>query len=211
MFQEMLGRSGARLKLGVQGEVTGLARFDTVEEAIKAGKLTHAQAIERGYANEMGDKATKWWLGTKSGYGDLYDYVFIAAPWHSAGITLLNTRAVIPSAKYVHLHVTILVTNAEQPDPRYFGRGEKDSVPTTVLTSHASIRKTKAPSPSPSFRSFSQSSLALLGNPVAAIANIIAGWWPGSGGDNEKKGPVIDVGTLPSPLIAHRSTDPRQL
>jgi prenylcysteine oxidase/farnesylcysteine lyase len=71
----------------------------------------------------------------------LFDAVFIAAPWHSSGITLMNTRSVIPAYDFVHLHVTILVTTAKHPNPIYFGRGKGDSIPTNILTSHASIRK----------------------------------------------------------------------
>ncbi|PWN36762.1 uncharacterized protein FA14DRAFT_140693 [Meira miltonrushii] len=121
IFESMLGHCEAlHLRLGIHGEVTGLAKFKTLTEA---------------------GSTTKWWLGTKSGYGGLFDAVFIAAPWHSADITLLNTNAVIPTPRYVHLHVTLVITKADQPNPAYFGRGEKDVIPNSILTSHASVRK----------------------------------------------------------------------
>lgn len=149
IFEKLLSSCRAlRLRLGVHGEVTGLARFQTARSAVKAGKLSEQEAIEQGFLQHDDPSqlteaglTTKWWLGTKSGFGSLYDVVFLAAPWHSSGITLLNTEATIPSVSYVRLHVTIVVTTAPQPNPAYFGRGEKDSVPTSILTSHVALRK----------------------------------------------------------------------
>jgi prenylcysteine oxidase/farnesylcysteine lyase len=189
IFEEFLAKcENLKLRLGVHGEVTGLARFKTVEDAIEAGKLTRQEAATRGHLNDgAADKeevqgTTKWWLGTKSGYGDLFDAVFVAVPWHSSGITLMNTQAVIPAYDYVHLHVTILVTTAKQPNPIYFGRGEGDSIPTSILTSHISIRKEEEERKKEEKKKQEGGKKKMEKH----------GWWPGSGQDS-KKGPQLEV------------------
>jgi len=194
IFEEFLGRcDNLKLRLGVHGEVTGLARFKTVEDAIQAGKLSREEATSRGHLNrtittneEKSGLTTKWWLGTKSGYGDLFDAVFIAVPWHSSGITLMNTQSVIPIYDYVHLHVTILVTTAKQPDPTYFGRGKGDSIPTSILTSHISIRKAEEQ------RKKDEKKKEEGGGQKKAGKR---GWWPGKG-DGAAKGPLLEFNSL---------------
>lgn len=182
----MIGRSGAKLRMGIHGEVTGLVKFDSFADALKAGKISKIEAFRRGWnsepiistseseyveADDFGFKKNdaKWWLGTKSGFGELYDAVFIGTPWRTSGVSLINTDRVsvlvarshelhfssllnpspfplshkqtIPTPDYVHLHVTLLVTNASHPSPAYFGRGKADDVPTTVLTSASAVRR----------------------------------------------------------------------
>jgi prenylcysteine oxidase/farnesylcysteine lyase len=184
IFEELLAKcDNLKLRLGEHGEVTGLARFKTYEEAIQAGKLSKEDATSRGYMQEdqMQRSATKWWLGTKSGYGELYDAVFVAAPWHSSGITLINTQAVIPLYDFVHLHVTILVTSAKQPNPGYFGRGSGDSIPTSILTSHVSLRKAEE-------QRRKDEKKRQAGKKVASKR----GWWPGGNGETAR-GPHLEV------------------
>jgi hypothetical protein len=133
----------------------------------------------------MRDEGVKWWVGTRSGAGALYDRVLVATPWHNAGITLMNTHATIPTPPYVHLHVTLLVTNASQPNPRYFGRGDQDVVPTSVLTSHEALRamakKKKAGKEKPEALQ-RRAQIPLM--PAGKL-----GWWPGEG----KHEPVLEV------------------
>lgn len=129
-------RSNARLHLAEHGEVTGVVRFANFAEAVAAGKApaTGGDEVQR-------EDAAKWWVGTAAGTGGLYDAVLVATPWHNAGITLMNTEAVIPVDKYVHLHVTLLATNASHPKAKYFGRTEGSDVPTSILTTYEAVRR----------------------------------------------------------------------
>ncbi|KIP03332.1 hypothetical protein PHLGIDRAFT_77794 [Phlebiopsis gigantea 11061_1 CR5-6] len=85
-----------------------------------------------------------------------YNAVIIAAPFHSAEIDLSLTSAapVIPPQPYVHLHVTLLSTPNPHPRTRFFGLGEKDKVPTTVLTTWEGVRQGEE-NPAPEFNSLS--------------------------------------------------------
>lgn len=195
IFESMLGHCEAsHLRLGIHGEVTGLAKFKTVEEAIEAGKIDEKEAQSLGYlktdSQELTEagSSTKWWLGTKSGYGGLFDAVFIAAPWHSADITLLNTNAVIPAPSYVHLHVTLVITKSDQPNPAYFGRGEKDVIPNSILISHTSIRKAKEEEEK---RKKKKENGKELNDNKTKVK-----WWPWSGGDDKKRGPKLEFNSL---------------
>lgn len=185
LFEEFLGKcDNLKLRMGEHGEVTGLARFKTMSEVIESGKMSEDELLARGYfvnssqsQDNVDGRLTKWWLGTKSGYGDLFDAVFIAVPWHSSGISLLNTHSVIPTYDYVGLHVTILVTTANQPDPSYFGRGKSDAIPNTILTSHIALRKAAE------LEKSKQGEKLVEQEPEM---------WPG-GGSKEEKGPVLEV------------------
>ena len=189
IFEELIGKcESLKLRLGIHGEVTGLARFKTVDAAIEAGKLTEEEAKARGYSAQDSsglDYTTKWWLGTKSGFGDLYDAVFIATPWRSSGIVLLNTHATIPAYDFVHLHVTIVVTSAKHPNPAYFGRGKGDDIPTSILTSHVSLRKEEEKRRKDELKR-RRGKAPLKGTK----------WWPG-GGKEEKRGPKLEVRLAP--------------
>ncbi|PWN52994.1 hypothetical protein IE53DRAFT_384552 [Violaceomyces palustris] len=140
IFERMLAESGARVRMGEQGDVTGLLKFDSIRGAIEAGKITEGEASDNGWYGGGKDEA-KWWLGTKSGFGDVYDVVLIATPWHNAGITLLNTDKRIASPPYARVCVTLFSTTAKSARPDYFGRGKNDDVPTTILTSYESVRR----------------------------------------------------------------------
>ncbi|CDU22220.1 related to Prenylcysteine oxidase precursor [Sporisorium scitamineum] len=146
IFEEFARRSGARVLTGVEGQVTGIVRFDSV---VQKRRSQFALGDEQGEKQ----KQTQWYIGTKSGEGELYDAVIIATPWHNADITLLNTPQRVKSKPYVNLHVTLLTTSRASPRPEYFGLGEQDVVPTTILTSSESVRrassKKKTPSPEP--------------------------------------------------------------
>lgn len=135
VFEEMLKRSGATLHSGSAGEVTGMVKFRTRDEALAAGKPLQP--------SEFQTAGPKWWVGTAAGTGGLYDAVFVAAPWNSAGITLMNTESVIPVNKYVHLYVTLVATNASHPDPTYFNRGKGSTVAKTIMTTWNAVRKSQ--------------------------------------------------------------------
>lgn len=135
IFEQFASRSGARVLTGVEGQVTGIVRFNsTVPVPRRLGLQEGAEMEEQ----------VQWYIGTKSGEGELYDAVIIATPWHNADITLLNTRERVKSKPFVHLHVTLLTTSRERPRSEYFGLGEQDLVPTTILTSSESVRRASA-------------------------------------------------------------------
>ena len=147
VFEQFLKHSGARIKTGEHGQVTGLVKFDSVAASIASGKLSCRQAADRGWlgaaaaAAADGADEARWWVGTKSGGGGVFDAVIIATPWHNADITLLNTHKRIPTPRYVQLHVTLLTTNTTSPNPTYFGRGTGDKVPETIMTTDESVRQ----------------------------------------------------------------------
>lgn len=70
-----------------------------------------------------------------------FDSVIFAAPWHLSPINRKNMEYYfaepIPEQKYVHLHVTLLVTTKERPEAGFFGGGIKVGtvLPNTILTS----------------------------------------------------------------------------
>ncbi|CAO1636851.1 unnamed protein product [Sympodiomycopsis kandeliae] len=135
VFQEMLDRSGATLHSGDHGEVTGIVKFKSRQDAIASGKISSSQDVWPASV-----QGPKWWVGTSAGTGGLYDAVLIGAPWHSSGITLMGTESVIPINKYVHLYVTLVATNASHPDPTYFGRGKGSAIAKTIMTSYNAVR-----------------------------------------------------------------------
>lgn len=136
IFEEFARRSGARILTGVEGQVTGIVRYDSA-----VSRRKEQIALGEG---ENEKQQVQWYLGTKSGEGELYDAIIVATPWHNADITLLNTRERVKSKAFVHLHVTLLTTSRERPRPDYFGLGDQDVVPTTILTSSESVRRAAA-------------------------------------------------------------------
>jgi prenylcysteine oxidase/farnesylcysteine lyase len=144
VFEEMIARSDARVHLGERGEVTGLVKYDSKSllQAFAAGELP---GVHESEVTSSKEGSTKWWVGTAAGGGGLFDAVFIGTPWHAGGITLLNTEATIPVNKYVHLHVTVLATNASHPSSQYFGRTQGSDVPKAILTTYEAVRKADAP------------------------------------------------------------------
>lgn len=134
VFVQMLNRSGASVRMGPAGHVSGLMKIDTAEAARAAGLLSveeEQRRTERGMASEP-----MWWLGTRDGHGALYDAVLIASPWQDAGITLLNTDRVVPVYEYRKLHVSIVLTTADEPSAAYFGKSAGRVIPRTIFTTY---------------------------------------------------------------------------
>lgn len=131
IFEEFAHRSGARLLTGVEGQVTGIVKFNAVARPTR-------DPLQLG---DKSDTQVQWYIGTKSGEGEVYDAVIIATPWHNSDITLLNTPERVKGKPFVHLHVTLLTTSRPSPNPEYFGLGSQDVVPTTILTSDESVRR----------------------------------------------------------------------
>ncbi len=80
---------------------------------------------------------------------NVYDDVIIAAPFHQTGIKIKPSSwsfsktelDPIPAQPYVHLHVTLLATTAEYPNPEYFGLKRGSNVPKMILTSNEGVRR----------------------------------------------------------------------
>ncbi|WFC95135.1 hypothetical protein MBRA1_001780 [Malassezia brasiliensis] len=118
IFEHMLRRSNATVYRGASGEVTGIMKIQSE-------------------TTEQDTPVTQWRIGTRDGHSDVYDVVLIAAPWHSSDITLLNTEKSVPGFRYQRVHVTLVVTDAPQPNPVYFGFDRTfDRVPRTIVTTH---------------------------------------------------------------------------
>lgn len=96
LFERMLNASGAELRTGMEGDVTGLLKMS----------LRPSEA--------------RWMVGTRDGHSDLYDAIVIATPWHNADITLLNTDRRVPTHRYQRLYVTVVATTAARPSSKYF-------------------------------------------------------------------------------------------
>lgn len=148
IFEEFAIRSGAKVLKGVEGHVTGIVKFKSVARPSRQNEQISFDSTLSPTEGE-GKEEVQWYIGTKSGEGEVYDAVIIATPWHNADITLLNTRERVKGKPFVHLHVTLLTTSRPSPNPEYFGLGSQDAIPTTILTSDESIRraseKNKAP------------------------------------------------------------------
>ncbi|SPO29591.1 related to Prenylcysteine oxidase precursor [Ustilago trichophora] len=132
IFEQFARRSGARLFTGVEGQVTGIVRFHSATRSTRGQPEVDLKPAET---------QVQWYIGTKSGEGEIYDAVIIATPWHNSDITLLNTPERVKGKPFVHLHVTLLTTSRPSPNPEYFGLGSQDAVPTTILTSDESVRR----------------------------------------------------------------------
>ncbi|KAK0523988.1 hypothetical protein OC842_005969 [Tilletia horrida] len=140
VFDQFAKRSGATVLTGIEGEVTGLVKFQGGwSEAIKQGWISTAEAEEQGKEQDP----PKWYLATRGGKGYLYDAVILGAPFHSTGIAILNSPAAtsVPPQQYVHLHVTLLITSAPRPRAEPFGRGGDDKIARSVLTTASGFRK----------------------------------------------------------------------
>lgn len=111
VFEQMLAASGATIRAGIEGQVTGLMR--------------------------MQGASSQWWVGTRDGHGSVYDAVVIATPWQPAHITLLNTEHIVPVYEMQQVHVTLVITDAPQPSCAYFGYASASQVPRTILTTRA--------------------------------------------------------------------------
>ena len=93
-----------------------------------------------------------WTVVTKDEHRD-YDAVVIAAPYHTSHISLpADLSSLIPPQPYIHLHVTLLTTNASSPNPDYFGYKPGSQVPTFVMTTFDGARRGGR---APEFRSLS--------------------------------------------------------
>ncbi|KAG8751744.1 hypothetical protein FRC14_007636 [Serendipita sp. 396] len=83
---------------------------------------------------------------------ETYDVVILAAPFDTLDIQLPTNLAPVTPAPYVNLHVTLLSTKSPTAKHEYFGLGERDTVPTMVLTTAQGIR---AGGKAPEFNSLS--------------------------------------------------------
>ncbi|KAH7883946.1 FAD/NAD(P)-binding domain-containing protein [Phlebopus sp. FC_14] len=82
------------------------------------------------------------WIVRSSSGSQYYRGVILAAPFHQSNITIPSDLAeLIPPQPYVHLHVTLLTTLSETPNPEYFGLRLGTQVPRMVLTTYEGVRE----------------------------------------------------------------------
>ncbi|BGO89087.1 hypothetical protein NBRC10512_003832 [Rhodotorula toruloides] len=113
IFENFVGRSGARLRLGENARVQSILKLD----APRSGRA-------------------QWVVRTASGVGSgTYDAVILAAPFHQTGIQMVNSLAPsrIPKQPYVPLYVSFVMTNASAPRASYFGLPEKTVMPVEIF------------------------------------------------------------------------------
>jgi prenylcysteine oxidase/farnesylcysteine lyase len=87
-----------------------------------------------------------WTITTSQGKQD-YTAVILAAPFHSSDIVVPSAISEqIPKQPYVHLHVTLLTTTSEYPNPEYFALSPSSKPARMMLTTYEGVRKDgKAP------------------------------------------------------------------
>ena len=125
IFQEFGKRSGATIYLGTKVETIRKTDDMSLESAYSSGCpwLVRYRDLSSGIVTTRA-----------------YDAIIHASPIHpqlplnTTGIAFSNSDIPnrIPVQPYVHLHVTILVTNATSPRPEFFGLQGK--VPNTILS-----------------------------------------------------------------------------
>lgn len=117
IFEHLLNKSGASVRMGLAGEVTGLMK------------------MRQSSSDTNGSIPCQWWVGTRDGHGEVYDAVIIATPWHHTGITLLGSHKTVPTYETQRVHIALMVTDQASFNASYFGRHNKhDTVPHTILT-----------------------------------------------------------------------------
>ncbi|WFD34124.1 hypothetical protein MCUN1_000959 [Malassezia cuniculi] len=106
LFERMVNESGAAVRVGASGTVTGIMKT-----------------------------SEGWWVGTADGHGSTFDSVVVATPWSLSGIALLNTDKMIHMVSYRPVHVTLVATTESRPKASFFGQARSDSdMPQTILT-----------------------------------------------------------------------------
>jgi prenylcysteine oxidase/farnesylcysteine lyase len=71
-----------------------------------------------------------------------YNAVILAAPFHSTNIVVPHAISKqVPAQPYVHLHVTLLTTTSEYPNPEYFALSPSDKPARMMLTTYEGVRE----------------------------------------------------------------------
>ncbi|WFD43227.1 hypothetical protein MPSI1_001884 [Malassezia psittaci] len=114
LFEKMLAKSNATRHFGANGDVTGIMKMESTQNL---------------------SSSVRWKIATRDGHEGTYDMVMLATPWHASGVTLLNTEKTVPRVDFQRMTTTLVVTDAAQPDPTYFGLdASHNRVPLTILT-----------------------------------------------------------------------------
>lgn len=129
IYQNFARRSGAQIHLDTMVET--ITRLDDEEDP---------DTLSRN-----GQRSRQWLLKTRGTITGItttrsYDAIIFSTPMHSPApstlpsINFINSHipSKVPTLPYVHLYVTILVTNATNPRPEFFGVGE--TIPKSILS-----------------------------------------------------------------------------
>lgn len=101
-----------------------------------------------------------WTVATSQGTND-YTAVILAAPFHFTDIVVPRSISdQVPKHPYVHLHVTLLTTTSEYPNPAYFHLPSSSKPARMMLTSYEGVRHG---GPEPEFNSLSYHGLVRPG------------------------------------------------
>lgn len=133
IFEHFLANSNAKVHLG--------ARVKSIERLRK----TSSDEID---SSTPSDPTERPWLvryeDTETGRSSLqtYDAIIYSSPLHPQTPSTVQPPAFVnsdiptrvPVVPYVHLHVTLLVTNASNPRAEFFGKHGGEIVSTTVLS-----------------------------------------------------------------------------
>ncbi|KZT06641.1 FAD/NAD(P)-binding domain-containing protein [Laetiporus sulphureus 93-53] len=114
--------------------------FQLFEEFVKRSNAS--VSLETAVTALKHDEASGAWLVSTADSRQAYRAVILAAPFHSANISLFPEALAesFPEQPYVRLHVTLLSTPAPSPNSAYFGLGAH-SAPTTLLTTANAVRE----------------------------------------------------------------------
>ncbi|KXN81104.1 Farnesylcysteine lyase [Leucoagaricus sp. SymC.cos] len=126
--------------VGIEG-----GNFQIFEQFLKrSGALMHLNTTVTSILPKKNSKG--WTVATFRGSQD-YTAVILAAPFHSTDIVVPHTISEkIPKQPYVHLHVTLLTTTSEYPNPSYFALAPSTKPARMMLTTYEGVRKDgKAP------------------------------------------------------------------
>ena len=127
IFESFLKYSGANVYLNtevclLEQDILSFSHFTQVKDILRV-------------------PASSRWIVHSSTGSKIYKGVVLAAPFHHTNIVLPSDLAeLVPPQPYVHLHVTLLTTRSERPNPEYFGSPPKTEIPKVVLTTYEGAR-----------------------------------------------------------------------
>lgn len=142
LFEHFAANSNARIHLN--SRVTSIEKLDSTSTSASS--------------NGVIDPTARPWLiryeDVDSGRTSLqlFDAIIYATPMHptlssyATPIQFINSNipSQVPHVDYVHLHVTLLVTNATSPKPEFFSKKKDEIIPNTILSTFEAFENGKS-------------------------------------------------------------------